>query len=218
MLEDPVCNAYFGRVRTEYAPLQFFALDEAGGSLVGEGNALPTAWDGDPATLPLGGVDAVLEQRFGDDPPTPTVLCALQIMVAPERQGEGISRMMVERMAGLARDHGFASLIAPVRPSHKHRYPLAAMERYATWRRPDGSHLDPWLRTHERLGAEILGIARASMTIPGSLADWESWTGLSFPESGPYVVPGGLVPVQIDVDADRGTYVEPNVWMRHGLE
>jgi hypothetical protein len=28
------------------------------------------------------------------------------------------------------------------------------------------------------------------MTIPGMLADWEGWTGLTFPESGDYVVPG----------------------------
>jgi hypothetical protein len=28
-------------------------------------------------------------------------------------------------------------------------------------------------------------------------------------------VPGALVPVRIDRERDVGTYVEPNVWMRH---
>lgn len=45
----------------------------------------------------------------------------------------------------------------------------------------------------------------------------EAWTGLRFPESGAYVVPGALTPVTIDREADRGEYVEPNVWMRHAV-
>jgi hypothetical protein len=124
---------------------------------------------------------------------------------------------MVERMAELAREHGFRDLIAPVRPSLKHRYPLARIERYVTWRRADGTHIDPWLRTHERLGGEILKVAPRSMTIPGRIAQWEDWAGMAFPESGTYVVPGALVPVEMDVEADRGLYVEPNVWMVHRL-
>jgi hypothetical protein len=55
------------------------------------------------------------------------------------------------------------------------------------------------------------------MTIPGTVADWESWTGMSFPESGDYVVPGALTLVPIDRDADLGLYVEPNVWMHHRI-
>ena len=35
------------------------------------------------------------------------------------------------------------------------------------------------------------------------------------PEEGDYVVPGALVPVRFE--GGRGTYVEPNVWMRHPL-
>jgi hypothetical protein len=38
---------------------------------------------------------------------------------------------------------------------------------------------------------------------------------MAFPESGDYIVPGALVPVQIDRERDLGHYVEPNVWMRH---
>jgi hypothetical protein len=36
-----------------------------------------------------------------------------------------------------------------------------------------------------------------------------------FPETGLYVVPDALDLVQIDREHDRGTYVEPNLWMRH---
>ncbi len=55
------------------------------------------------------------------------------------------------------------------------------------------------------------------MTIPGTLAQWEKWTGMRFPTSGDYIVPGALAPVQIDVEQGSGVYVEPNVWMRHEI-
>ncbi len=38
---------------------------------------------------------------------------------------------------------------------------------------------------------------------------------LRFPESGQYIVPGALNPIEIDREADRGYYIEPNVWMQH---
>jgi hypothetical protein len=119
-------------------------------------------------------------------------------------------------MGELGRQHGLETLIAPVRPTHKHRYPLAPMERYVTWRRPDGTHLDPWLRTHERLGAQIVKIASQSFTVSGTVAEWEKWTEMTFPETGAYVVPGdALVLVEIDREKDEGLYLEPNVWMVH---
>jgi hypothetical protein len=38
---------------------------------------------------------------------------------------------------------------------------------------------------------------------------------MALPESGTYVVPGALVPIEIDRERDEGVYVEPNVWMVH---
>ncbi len=73
------------------------------------------------------------------------------------------------------------------------------------------------MRTQEQAGAELIGIAPASMRITGSVGDWESRTGLRFPDSGRYVVPGALVPVEIDRERDEGVYVEPNVWMHHRI-
>ena len=56
------------------------------------------------------------------------------------------------------------------------------------------------------------------MRITGTLAEWEAWTGMVFLDSGPYVVPGALVPVEIDRVIDQGVYIEPNVWMVHHIE
>ena len=150
-----------------------------------------------------------------EEPPTPTVLCALGITVADEWRGQGLSRSMIERMGEIGRNHGLATLIAPVRPTLKHRYPLTSIDRYLSWRRPDGTHLDPWLRTHERLGATIVKSAPESTVTTGTVAEWEEWTEMALPESGAYVVPGALVPIEIDREHDEGVYLEPNVWMVH---
>jgi hypothetical protein len=43
--------------------------------------------------------------------------------------------------------------------------------------------------------------------------DWEQWTGLVFPVTGSYVVPGALAPLEIDLEQHVGMYVEPHLWM-----
>jgi hypothetical protein len=53
------------------------------------------------------------------------------------------------------------------------------------------------------------------MCITGTVSEWTNWTGLTFPESGTYIVPEALVPITIDRDRDEGRYVEPNFWMHH---
>jgi GNAT superfamily N-acetyltransferase len=183
MNEGAVLKRLFGRVVAEYAEFLFYAWDDEREEVIGVGHAIPAAWDGDTASLPEG-FDAVLEARFAPEPPTPTVLCALGITIAPERRGEGLSRRMIERMSELGRDHGLDTLIAPVRPTLKERYPLTPIDRYVSWRRPDGTHLDPWVRTHERLGADIVKVAPESARVTGTVAEWEEWTEMAFPESG----------------------------------
>lgn len=212
--EGNVLKRLFGRVVAEYPEFLFYAWDDERQEVIGVGHSIPAAWDGDIGRLPKGW-DAVLEARFGPEPPTPNVLCALGITVADEWRGRGLSSRMIERMAEIGRDHGLDRLIAPVRPTLKHRYPLTPIDRYVEWRRHDETHFDPWLRTHERLGASIVCVAPESTVTTGTVADWEEWTELAFPESGTYVVPGALVPVEINRERNEGVYIEPNVWMVH---
>lgn len=49
----------------------------------------------------------------------------------------------------------------------------------------------------------------------GSVAYWEEWAGIRFPESGGYVVPGALQPTTTDRKLNEGRYADPNVWMCH---
>lgn len=88
------------------------------------------------------------------------------------------------------------------------------MEDFLARRRDDGLPSDPWLRTHERLGARVVKVAPFSMTIVGSLAQWESWTGAPLVD-GANVVRGALAPVLASTGSDIGVYVEPNVWVEH---
>jgi GNAT superfamily N-acetyltransferase len=169
-------------------------------------------WDGTVADLPAG-IDGAIARGF--DEGGANALCALVIMVPRAIQGRGVSRLAVEAMVDVARHNGFASLIAPVRPSWKDRYPLVPIERYASWRREDGLLFDPWLRVHERLGARILRPEPESLRITGTVAEWEAWTGMAFPESGQYVFPGGLTLLTVSREDDLGSYWEPNVWMEH---
>ena len=102
------------------------------------GNCLPIRWDGNPATLPPGGIDAVLESGVAtvEAGAEATAASALMIVVASDRLSLGLSAACLGVMRGIVADHGLASLVAPVRPAEKHRYPLIAMERYATWTAP----------------------------------------------------------------------------------
>ena len=115
---------------------------------------------------------------------------ALQVMILPGRQGQGLSKLCLEKMRSNVSNHGFAHLVAPVRPSWKARYPLVPIERYISWTTEDGLPVDPWLRVHARLGAEIVRPCPESMTITGTVSEWEGWTSMLFPEGGDYVVPG----------------------------
>jgi hypothetical protein len=149
------------------------------------------------------------------DHKTPNTLSALAALVKASHQRRGLSAELLRAMRSLAEDRSIHSLVAPVRPTLKTSYPLTPFERYVGWRRDDGVPFDPWLRVHHRLGAEPLKLMPESLVVAGAISEWEEWTGMRFPESGPYVVPGALQPVLMDVEHNEGRYEDPNVWMRH---
>lgn len=202
---------YWGRLYDEHPDFQLGLLD--GEEVIAELHSVPTPWDGSDADLPAGWDEAFM-RAFESDREA-TVLCALAIAILPERRGERLSSRMIEAMREAARAHGLRQLIAPVRPTLKERYPLIPIERFVEWRRTDGTHLDPWIRTHERVGGEIIGVAPRSMVIEAPAADWQEWTGLGLPEDGTYIIEGMLAP--LEVRDGIGRHVEPNVWMRHSV-
>jgi hypothetical protein len=202
---------YFGALYPEHARFQLLVYDAAADSIVGRGRTIPVRWDGTLSDLPTG-IDA-LGDRAVDGPGPPTALSALAAEVAHERQGTGLSSLIIQSMTAIARTAGLSPLVAPVRPSWKDRYPLIPIERYAHWVRQDGLPFDPWLRVHARLGATLLRTEPKSLQIEAPVGDWEEWTGMAFPEDGEYIFPAGLAP--LSVHDGVGSYWEPNIWMRH---
>jgi GNAT superfamily N-acetyltransferase len=209
---------YWPDLFTTWNDWQLLLIDGLGPTIAAT-HAVPLVWSGDADDLPAS--IAEILRRATDDRAAgraPTALCALAAMVDPRYRGQQMSPAAVRAMADLARAHGLRSLIAPVRPASKSAYPLAPMERYVRWQNDDGLPLDPWIRVHARMGAEILAVAPRTLVITGTVAEWERWTNMRFPDSGPYVVPGALQPVVADRDADRVVYEDPNIWMLHRIE
>jgi GNAT superfamily N-acetyltransferase len=218
-LHGDVLNVYWERLRADFPEFQFLLYDDDADELLAEGHTIPFYWD-DSREVPLEGIDAAIEQgcmRF-DAGEAPNALCALAAEIPTQHQGKKLATKLLSAMADIARANGLERFLAPVRPNHKDRYPLMRIEDYVAWTRPDGMLFDPWMRVHVRMGGSILQPLPRSMKITGSVGEWTAWTGMEFPISGPYVIPGGLAPVEVDVDQDVGEYYEPNVWIEHPLD
>jgi hypothetical protein len=192
VLKDLVAGRYWHRLYSPaLAGFQTLAIETIGGTetVVAFANAVPFAWDrdGDPATT------------------------------LPDDGWDAVLRDGVELMLRGGQANALSALVAPLRPTRKALYPLRSFDEYCAWTRADGLPFDPWIRTHYRLGARIVKVAPRSMVVSGTVESWEAWTGLRYPTTGHYAVPGALAPVEIDRTADAGVYVEPNLWMKHPL-
>ena len=175
-------HMYFGSLIPRYADLQIVIQDQSTDRVVARGRSIPFFWDGTLGDLPTG-IDAV-GARALEDRRTATALSALAAEVAPDVQGSGLSGLVLQALCDAARGNGLGPLVAPVRPSWKDRYPLIPIDEYADWQREDRMPFDPWIRVHRRMGATILRAEPRSMEIEGSVADWQTWTGVDLPADG----------------------------------
>jgi hypothetical protein len=177
---------------------------------------VPIAWDGTVDDLPGGFTDSLARAVTSyEEGVVPNTFVLMAAAVRSDEQGQGHAGRVITAVRERATGGGLPQVIAPVRPTLKSSYPLTDIAEFMTWTRDDGLPLDPWVRTHVRLGATILAPAPESQTMTGTVADWQKWTGMLFPASGSYVIPDGLTLLEIDRSADVGVYREPNIWMRH---
>ncbi|MQA82271.1 MAG: hypothetical protein GEV10_28055 [Streptosporangiales bacterium] len=214
IFHDAVTHAYLPRVERYFARYDVLLLDE--GRVVAGGWGVPLRWDGTVEDLPEG-YDGSLVRSVDDHEAgvEPTTLSFMAAVVGDGVARRGVAREALTALRDRATADGLAHVIAPLRPTLKPRYPLTPMTTFATWTRDDGLSIDPWIRTHQRMGAQVLGPAHRSMVITGTVAEWETWTGMLFPETGRYVVPDALDLLDVDRESDTATYVEENLWVRH---
>lgn len=217
MMHDPIANENWHELFDRFSEYQFALLDKENGRMAAMGNSLPFHWEEELSELPEKGWDWVFLKAVEDHKNgiAPNIQSAIQIAIHPDYQSQGLSTEMISAMRAIGQSRGFKHLVAPVRPNQKSRYPLISIDDYIQWTNDEGLPFDAWLRVHARAGAKILKPCHEAMTIRGTRLDWEEWTGIKFPQSGKYYIPGALNPMDMDIENDEGIYVEPNVWMVH---
>lgn len=214
IFHDLVSKAHLPRVQEYFRDYDILLLDEE--KVAAGGWGVPLAWDGTVEDLPSGYDDGLVRAVEGaEQGRRPNTFSFMAAAVASGYERQGLAAAVLTELTARALARGLERVIAPVRPTEKHRYPDVPMSEYATWTREDGLSIDPWIRTHQRMGATILAPAEESMLIGGTVAEWEAWTGMVFPVSGDYVVPDALNLVHVDREADRAVYREENLWLRH---
>ncbi len=212
-----VAGVHWPQLWTRFADYQFALIRETDEAIVAVAHSVPLAWQGRLEDLPEGGWDWAMEDGMRAHDARGDTMSALAIIVLPEHQGQGLGGVMVEAMRAVGQRHGHARLVVPLRPTLKDQYPLTPMARYVRWRDAEGLPFDPWLRLHVRLGAAVVGVCSTAYRVEGTVAQWEARTGMVFPESGAYIVPGALHPVDVDLAADHIRYVEANIWVSHSI-
>jgi hypothetical protein len=190
----------------------------SGTTLVGTGHTVPLYWNNEIDSLPNTIDEIILSAIACRERRKPAnTLAALAIMVSDLYRGKGLSTKILTAMKSLGKENNLKSLIVPVRPTLKSRYPITPFDQYVTWERADGSPFDPWLRVHWKMEASVLGIAPRALTVEGTVEEWENWTDMRFPASGEYIVEGALQPIIIDHENNIGRYEDPNLWMLHNI-
>jgi GNAT superfamily N-acetyltransferase len=219
MMHDPIANEHWHELFDRFSDYQFALLDRETNRMAAMGNSLPFYWDEDISRLPEGGWDWVFIKSVEGHKGRikPNIQSAIQIAIRPEYQNQGLSSKMVGAMREIGKSKGFKNLVAPVRPNQKSKYPLISIDDYIKWTNDEGLPFDAWLRVHARVGGKIIKPCHEAMTIRGTCAEWEGWTGLKFPQSGAYFIPGALNPMNMKLEQDEGVYIEPNVWMVHEI-
>lgn len=219
MLHDAIAAEHWHELLDRFADYQVALYDTEDQRVAAMGNSYPLRWEAALDDLPDGGwdwsfVEAVKQQKLNI---TPNMQCAIQVAVRGEYQGHGLSTQVLQALHGIGKSKDLETLIVPVRPNEKSKYPLISMDDYITWKNEDDLPLDPWLRVHVRMGGRIIKVCHESKVIRGTRAEWEEWTKLRFPQSGQYIIPAALSPIEMNIEKDEGVYVEPNVWIAHAI-
>lgn len=209
--EEPIWQNNQADIMHTFANYHYLVLDEAG-NVVGANINVPLAWSGDPHDLPS--YNELLELCLAQHKAglKPTALVGILGAVAPEYQGKGLAKLLMKTNTQTQRKYGFSYYLSPIRPAIKQLYPNYSLETFLSWRMSEGDLIDSWLNFFRKAGATELGIARDAITMEAPLEQWEQWTGITFPATGQFIIPGGHQMLNVDVSRNTGTYSEDHLW------
>lgn len=131
IFHDLGVKPFLDRRAAYFADWDFYALDPQG-RLVGAGSGVPLRWDRTRENLPEGYTDAL--RRSVDEHESevePNTLVIMGAMVRKDESGKGWAGKVLHALRAEAVDRSLGSVIAPVRPTLKHRYPLTDIETLA---------------------------------------------------------------------------------------
>src|ERR1700677_2615096 len=94
-------GTYFGSLIPTFGHLQVVIYEPKGDEVVARGRSIPFQWDGTLADLPDGIDAAGLRAMEGEA--SPNTLSALAAEVADRVRGRGVSRLVIEALASIAR-------------------------------------------------------------------------------------------------------------------
>jgi GNAT superfamily N-acetyltransferase len=155
IFHDPLPKQYIARADEFFREFSILVLHE--GRVAAGGWGVPFAWDGTLDGLPEGYRTALaVSVQDREAHRRVTAFSFMAAAVAKEFDKQGLARRVLDALISRASAAGLENVVAPVRPTWKHRYPQVAMSEYMTWTRADGLSIDPWIRTHQRTGARIL--------------------------------------------------------------
>jgi hypothetical protein len=143
-------------------------------------------------------------------------LCLMSANVDPEFRSLKFSSALIRAAKEIAKSLNLSCVLAPVRPTQKSQFPTMLIAEYVEMKTIQGEIYDPWLRTHYKLGGEVLNICSESVLVKASLKKWQEWLGTT-DLSSPFVPELGLVPLIVDQQKNIGIYAEPNIWIRYKI-
>lgn len=122
IFHDEIPPQYMPRVEAYFGHFDILLLSDD--QVAAGGWGVPIVWDGTPAGLPSGYrsalVAAVEDHEHGR---TPTAFSFMAAAVAQDFDKQGLAARVLEALASRATAAGLAHVVAPLRPTWKHRYP-----------------------------------------------------------------------------------------------
>jgi len=188
MLHDQIANELWHELLDRFADYQLALYDTDEKRVAAMGNSFPLRWDYSLETLPEAGWDWAFVEAVNNH---------------KQKLSPNVQCAIQVVIRADYQDNG--------------QYPLINIDDYIKWETDESLPFDAWLRVHVRLGGRIIKTCHESKIIRGTRSEWEQWTKIIFPQSGEYIIPSALNPIQMNIEKDEGIYVEPNVWMAHEI-